>query len=111
MTDTFALQDSSGAIVALVQVTPTDSGLDNQLGSLRGTSTDRIAKLGQIGDLVAATCKDVIETTRDRLTTLAPQEFEITFGVSISTEGGVPLLTKADAEATLEVRALWKASE
>lgn len=91
VTHAYVLHDVAGQPVALVEVRPSEDHLDEQLGALRTSMTDRIAKLENIGSAIAVTCRDILEATRRQLAAAAPDEFEITFGVAVSTEGGYPL--------------------
>ncbi|MDO0927823.1 CU044_2847 family protein [Streptomyces sp. TG1A-8] len=89
----------------LVEVTP----LAEQSKILRGRGTPEQALTGlrQVGDAIVQTCEDVSAAIRERFANTAPNELEVKFGVSLSGEGGVPLVGKVKADSTFEVRARW----
>lgn len=103
---TMAIRDGAGEVVALIEVKPVDAGVHAQLEGLR-SATDPVSDLRRVGVGIAETCQQVMQSMRHRLDELAPDEFELKFGVTISAEGGVPLISKASGEATLEVTAKW----
>lgn len=45
---------------------------------------------------------------KSKLETNFPDQVNLTFGVSVSMEGGIPLITKATGDATFTVKAKWK---
>jgi hypothetical protein len=105
------VRNPAGEPVALVELTYTDSGLADQLGGLRGGMADALGNMEKVGEGIAETCRQVMQSVRANTDALAPDEFELTFGVKISGEGGIPLVTKASGEATLEVKARWGAPQ
>ncbi|MFE9495056.1 CU044_2847 family protein [Streptomyces collinus] len=73
----------------------------------RGAPEQALTSLRQVGDAIVQTCEDVSAAIRERFAEAAPNELEVKFGVSLSGEGGVPLVGKVKADSTFEVRARW----
>jgi hypothetical protein len=82
------------------------------LDVLRGSkAVDAIDRLEEAGQAIADACEHILDKVRAGLATSAPTELELTFSVGFAGEGGLPVIAKASAEAGIQVRALWKASE
>ncbi|WP_152617672.1 CU044_2847 family protein [Phaeacidiphilus oryzae] len=99
-----------GKSVFLIEVTPLEVESFDQSKLLRGSrdlSEHALTNLRQVGEAIVQTCEDVSVAVRARLVDAAPDELEIKFGVSLSGEAGVPLIGKAKADSTFEVRAKW----
>ncbi|WP_330313282.1 hypothetical protein OHS17_19930 [Streptomyces sp. NBC_00523] len=95
--------------VFLIEVTPLAMESIDQTKILRGRGTPEqaLTNLRQVGDAIVQTCEDVSAAVRERFADAAPNELEVKFGVSLSGEGGVPLVGKVKADSTFEVRACW----
>jgi len=100
------VHDASGKIVAAIEVSPDESALAEQLAGLRGARTP-VANLADLGHGIAETCGQLISSVHTQLGHLAPDDFEVSFGVVVSAEAGIPLITKATGEATITVKATW----
>ena len=102
------IHDSSGKPLLTIELD--EGGSSTQGSPVRGEG--RIDKsledLGHVGDAVAATCKEIASRVRAGLADAHPDEFELSFGVTLGAEGGLPGITKAKGEATFEVRATWR---
>ncbi|WP_369125308.1 CU044_2847 family protein [Cryobacterium sp. GrIS_2_6] len=61
----------------------------------------------RIGEAIADTCGSVFGTVQDALVESMPDVLEISFGVSVSAEGGMPLVGRAGMESTFSVTATW----
>lgn len=103
---TMAIHDAAGNIVAAIEITAADPGLAEQLDAFRGVR-DNVTDLAAVGHGIAETCGQIIGSVRSQLAHLAPDDLELAFGVKIAGEAGIPLITKASGEATIEVRATW----
>lgn len=69
---------------------------------------DAVTDLQNVGEAIAETCAHIAGTVKSRLAEAHPHEFELTFGVKLGGEGGLPGITKVKGEATFEVRATWQ---
>lgn len=99
--------DESGKPVALIEVSGLDAAVADQVRALRGGVRETTQNLASVGLGIATTCRQIINSIQENLSDIKPNEFEIKFGVKLSTEGGLPLIAKAKGEATIEVRAVW----
>ena len=92
----------------LVEVSRSD--VDDQLGALRGagTATSALSDISQVGDAIVAACDAIFAPVQSAVGELAPDELEVEFSVSISAEGGVPIVAKVSGEATFAVKATWR---
>lgn len=106
---TMAVHDHAGNVVAAIEITVIDPGLDEQLDAFR-SARDKAADLAAVGHGIAETCGQIIGSVRGHLAQLAPDDLELTFGVKVAGEAGIPLITKASGEATIEVKATWRKS-
>jgi hypothetical protein len=100
-----AVKVDSGDSFFLVEVTPPVEQTKILRG--RGTAEQALTNLRQVGDAIVQTCEDVSAAIRERFADSAPNELEVKFGVSLSGEGGVPLVGKVKADSTFEVTARW----
>jgi hypothetical protein len=66
-----------------------------------------IARLEEVGAVVADLCRTLSVATMEALGAVKPDEMTLEFGVKFAGEGGVPCLTKVSGEATLKVTAKW----
>jgi hypothetical protein len=73
----------------------------------RPPTADQLIDLEEVGTAIVQTCQQIVTRVSSGLAQGRPDELELTFGVSLSAEGGIPLITKASGEATFEVRAQW----
>lgn len=104
---TRAIHDAAGNLVAAIEVTAVEPGLAAQLEAFRSVR-DNVTDLAAVGHGIAETCGQIIGSVRGQLAHLAPDDLELTFGVKIAGEAGIPLITKASGEATIEVKATWR---
>jgi hypothetical protein len=105
--------DDKGEVIFLIEITPvTEEDLDRTsvLRSARTAAHHTLDTLDQVSEAVAQTCGHLITHLRDRLADAAPDDLEISFGVSLAGEGGVPMVGKIKADSTFEVRAKWQRS-
>lgn len=103
---TMTVHDQAGNVVAAIEIFPVDPGLAEQLDVFR-SARDTTADLAAVGRAIAETCGQIVGSIRSQLAQLTPDDLELTFGVKIAGEAGLPLITKASAEATIEVKATW----
>jgi hypothetical protein len=99
------LRDTSGTAVYMEvsdEVMPGDDILRAQL-----TPEDR---LEQLGIAVASTCRSIVDQVRAQVEDAMPDQFEVSFGVKLAGEVGLPIVAKSSAEATLNIRAVWTRS-
>jgi len=104
-----AVKSRNGESFFLVEVTPLPAENLDQSKVLRGRAVQAqaLTSLRQVGEAIAQTCEDVSTAIRERFEGAAPNELEIKFGVSLSGEGGVPLVGKIKTDSTFEVCARW----
>ncbi|MFB7056882.1 CU044_2847 family protein [Streptomyces vinaceus] len=104
------VQSADGKSFFLVEVTPLSVENYDQSKLLRGggrAAQQALSGLRDVGEAIARTCEDVSAAIHDRFGESAPNELEVTFGVSLSGESGIPLVGKLKADSTFEVRARW----
>lgn len=80
---------------------------EGSLVSLRGGAPD-VVDAGKLGDRlghIAAAADEVSKGLRERL---APQELELDFGVKVSGEVNWWFFAKANGEASINVRLIWR---
>ena len=85
--------------------------IDSSPSPLRGAADAAgaaLAGLGDVGAVIASACEDIIGAMKAGLAASAPDEVELTFGVSVTAEGSVPLIVKASGQATIGVKAVWR---
>ncbi|MEW2498127.1 CU044_2847 family protein [Streptomyces nodosus] len=104
-----AVKFDGGDSIFLIEVTPlaVDNVDQSKILRGRGTAEQALTGLRQVGDAIVQTCEDVSAAIRERFAESAPNELEVKFGVSLSGEGGVPLVGKVKADSTFEVKARW----
>ncbi len=73
-----------------------------------GAADKAMQKLEDIGDAVADVCRSIQKKVIGALQAAAPDELTLEFGIVLTGETGIPMLTKASAEATLKVSTTWK---
>lgn len=74
-----------------------------------GETVERAAtNIREAGEVIAKTASEVLTSMRAGLHEAAPDTVELTFGVILGAEGGLPFVTKASAEATFSVKLTWK---
>lgn len=76
-------------------------------GRTAGAADRAVAKMQEIGAAVAEVCKSIQEEVHTALEGAAPNELTLEFGIKLTGESGVPMLTKVSAEGTLKVTAKW----
>jgi hypothetical protein len=104
------LYDKAGKLIAFVEITP-NATADLPETDLRGFDIGGAAeRLKDAGNAIAETCDSIMSAMRARLADLQPDEVELEFGVTLGGEVGVPIISKASAEATLSVKAIWHRS-
>jgi hypothetical protein len=64
-------------------------------------------RLERINETILGVCSSVHEKAYNALLSAKPKEFEIEFGITLSGEAGIPMVTKGSAEAALKVVARW----
>jgi NTP-dependent ternary system trypsin peptidase co-occuring protein len=79
---------------------PSTEGLSDAAGAL----ADRLER---INATILGVCRSVHEKAYNALSAAKPKEFEIEFGITLSGEAGIPLVSKGAAEAALKVVARW----
>ena len=78
--------------------------------SLEGTADaagDLAGRLERINATILGVCRSVHEKAYNALNAAKPKEFEIEFGITLSGEAGIPMVTKGSAEAALKIVARW----
>ena len=84
-------------------------GVESPLrGGMHTTIENAASGLEDVGKVIAKSCTDIMTTLRTELGAAAPEEVELSFGVTLSGEASIPLVSKASGEATFGVRILWK---
>ncbi len=97
------ITDEAGNPVFAVEVIPTESPLRS------GTSDAVLATAGnihQIGTAIAKSCSDIFTSVRESAEAALPDELEVSFGVTLSSEAGI-VWVKAAGEASFVVTARW----
>jgi hypothetical protein len=74
---------------------------------LADAASDLAARLEHINDTILGVCRSVHENAYNALHAAKPKEFEIEFGITLSGEAGIPMVTKGSAEAALKIVARW----
>jgi hypothetical protein len=73
-----------------------------------GTAAEKaIANLKDIGAAIADVCQSIQEEVEEAMEEAVPNELTLEFGVKLTGETGIPMLTKVSAEGTLKVTAKW----
>lgn len=102
---TRVILDAQGNPWFAIEVEPSDA---TPLRGVTDTAENVARSLTDVGDVIAKASRDVLESMRAGLGTLTPDEVELEFGVSLSGEVGIPMVTKASGQATFTVRVCWK---
>lgn len=77
-------------------------------GALHGAGVDAaLNKLKEIGSSIALVCDSIQSELNARLERARPDEMSLEFGIKLTGEAGVPMLTKASGEAGFKVTAKW----
>jgi hypothetical protein len=82
--------------------------MDSPLRGGRQLVSNAVTSIADVGDVIAKACSDIMTSLQDGLSGALPQEMEVSFGVTLGAEAGLPTLTKASGEATFAVRVLWQ---
>ena len=69
---------------------------------------EAVKAVEDIGSAISEACQQIVCKVRQELSDISPDELELTFGVAIGIEGGLPMITRAHGDANFEVRALWR---
>jgi hypothetical protein len=73
-----------------------------------GTAAEKaIENLKDVGAAIANVCQSIQEEVEEAMKEAVPNELTLEFGVKLTGETGVPMLTKVSAEGTLKVTAKW----
>jgi hypothetical protein len=91
----------------MIEVVPGEAADVSALRGRKPPAADELIDLDEVGNTIVQACQQVVSKVTSGLKAARPDELEMTFGVSLSAEGGIPLITKASGEATFEVRAQW----
>lgn len=98
------ITDEHGRTLFTIEVThPSDSPL-RSAESIASTTAQNVR---DVGETIAKLCNDVMTSVRAGVSSVSPDELELSFGISLGGEASIPLVTKATSEATFTVRALW----
>jgi hypothetical protein len=74
---------------------------------LSDAAGDLAERLERINATILGVCRSVHDKAYIALSAAKPKEFEIEFGITLSGEAGIPLVTKGSAEAALKITARW----
>lgn len=100
---------AAGEARYLIECVPSSRLEGANASELRGLGAPRpLDGLEKAGEAIAEVCDHLLGKVRAGVAEARPQELELTFGVSLTAEGGLPLIGKATGEATFEVRVLWQ---
>jgi len=88
----------------LIEVVP---GEQAALGARSISVEGAVDAVREVGKTIASTCESVFAAVRADLEDAMPTELELEFGVSLSAEGGIPLVGKLGTGATFKVTAKW----
>jgi len=84
-------------------------------GEIAGGPGERAARminnLQEVGDAIAGVCRMLHGRINSALNTSRPRELTLEFGIKLTGEAGIPLVTKGSAEGTFNVTATWSFSE
>jgi hypothetical protein len=86
--------------VEMLAPSASDEGLSDAAGNLA-------ERLERINGTILGVCRSVHENAYNALNAAKPKEFEIEFGITLSGEAGIPMVTKGSAEAALKIVARW----
>lgn len=91
-----------------LEVVPSAEAATSSL-SARGLAAEKaVSAVRETGAAIAEACNELFAPLRDGFEQAAPAELEITFGVSVAAETGVPVVGKLAADSSFSVRALWR---
>ena len=79
-------------------------------GQLEGV-TDQIERLTDLGSFIHNACIQFYNSVKDASEAVKPDEIELTFGVTLGGEAGVPFVAKGTAEANVAITLTWKPGE
>lgn len=97
-----------GRVVGLLEVQINEQDSSENSSLLRGIGIpDAGDSLERAGVVIAEACVTVMGKIVDVVGESLPDSLELHFGVNFSGEAGIPVLTKASVETTLEVTAKW----
>jgi hypothetical protein len=74
---------------------------------LSDAAGDLAERLERINATILGVCRSVHEQAYNALNAAKPKEFEVEFGITLSGEAGIPMVTKGGAEAALKIVARW----
>jgi hypothetical protein len=101
--------DLGGIYVEITPSPPDVIGGANE--GFAGGTDDLLERLDGLGDKVGVICSRLQTKALDAMHGVAPDTFEIEFGVTLSGEAGIPLVTKGSAECNFVVKATWNLGE
>jgi hypothetical protein len=77
-----------------------------QQGPATTLRAPKVPSFGEIGERIATVCSEVRREI-DKKGELSPNKLTLAFGIKVSGEAGIPLISNAKAEATFTVTAEW----
>jgi hypothetical protein len=80
----------------------------NPLRGVPNAVSGVVQGVADVGAVIAESSREILDAIREGVGSLAPDEVELEFGVSISGESGLPVIAKASAQANFSVRVCWK---
>lgn len=90
--------------VPIITITPTPSDRRIPEGAEEVVSiADFKANLDSVKDTIVSCCQVLQETMK----AVAPEKFAVEFGIKLSGEAGIPMLTKSSVEGNFKVTVEW----
>lgn len=77
-----------------------------QQGSLEGAD-DLIARVTDLGQFIREVCESLYGAVQDAANAVQPDGVELTFGIKLGGEAGVPFVAKGTAEANVAITLKW----
>lgn len=69
------------------------------------------SRLDQVGKVVGEICSTLHQRVSQALSDNRPDEVTIQFGLTLTGNAGLPLITEASAEASFQISATWRSSD
>jgi hypothetical protein len=66
-----------------------------------------VQRVASLGEFVQDACVQVYRALTKAAEAVRPDEVEVTFGVTVGGEAGIPFMAKGKAEASLEITLKW----
>ncbi len=79
-------------------------------GQLEGL-TETIERVTDLGSFIRNACTQLYSSVKEAADAIKPAEIEMTFGVKLGGEAGIPFVAKGTAEANVAVTLTWKPGE